>query len=54
MQVENTKDCITPADVLALAKKAMIASKIAASLVEQSNILGIEVDKSNFLGCVSY
>ncbi|CAL9206714.1 unnamed protein product [Musa hybrid cultivar] len=50
MQVENTKDCITPADVLALAKKAMIASKIAASLVEQSNILGIEVDKSNFLG----
>ncbi|URD82943.1 RNA polymerase sigma factor [Musa troglodytarum] len=50
MQVEDTKDCITPADVLALAKKAMIASKIAASLVEQSNILGIEVDKSNFLG----
>ncbi|KAJ8510743.1 hypothetical protein OPV22_001177 [Ensete ventricosum] len=50
MQVEDTKDCITPADVLALAKKALIASKKAASLVEQSNILGIEVDKSNFSG----
>ncbi|WOL10694.1 RNA polymerase sigma factor sigF, chloroplastic [Canna indica] len=46
MLVEDDSDSIKPADVLALATKAMIASKKAASLVEQSNISEIEFEKS--------
>lgn len=41
---------IEPEDVLALAKKAMLASQKAASLAENSDILAIDFDESHFLG----
>ena len=39
-----------PEDVLALAKRAMIASRRAASLPEESDVLESEFNESNFIG----
>ncbi|XP_038979558.1 RNA polymerase sigma factor sigF, chloroplastic isoform X2 [Phoenix dactylifera] len=50
VQLENCADFVRPADVLALAKRAMRASRKAASLMEESNILAAEFDESHFLG----
>lgn len=54
VQLEKCADFVRPADVLALAKKAMMASRKAASLMEESNILAAEFDDPHFLRFVSH
>ena len=49
VQLENCADFVRPTEVLALAKRAMMASRKAASLMEESNILAAEFDESHFL-----
>ncbi|KAJ0970312.1 hypothetical protein J5N97_023189 [Dioscorea zingiberensis] len=46
----NNPDCVKPEDVLALAKRAMIASRKAASLAEESDVLESEFNESHFIG----
>lgn len=48
LQLESCTDFVRPADVLAIAKKAMMASRKAASLMEESNILTAEFDELHF------
>ncbi|XP_010907040.2 RNA polymerase sigma factor sigF, chloroplastic [Elaeis guineensis] len=49
VQLENCADFVRPTEVLALVKRAMMASRKAASLMEESNILAAEFDESHFL-----
>lgn len=47
---QNNVDSVRLEDVLALANRAMIASRRAASLTEESVVLESEFNESDFIG----
>lgn len=53
IQLGNSPDSLSPAVVLSLAKKAMMATRKAALLAQKSNILSAVLDEQHFSGLVS-
>ncbi|XP_072957868.1 RNA polymerase sigma factor sigF, chloroplastic [Typha angustifolia] len=49
-EFENSANSVTPDDVLALAKRAMMATRKAAVLAEKSSILAAELNEPHFHG----